>query len=74
MKPEAVALDGDRDAAVGELGKEVVGASHRRRPFFAHEHPGQGAVSANYRQLLKKMGKPDAEIDAAIEALTRSPE
>jgi predicted negative regulator of RcsB-dependent stress response len=38
-----------------------------------HEHPNQAAASNNYRQLLKKMGKSDAEIKTTIEALTQPP-
>jgi len=39
-----------------------------------HEHQRQKEFSEKYRELLKKMGKPDAEIDATIEALRRPPE
>ena len=39
-----------------------------------HEHRHQRTFSENYRRLLRAMGKSDAEIEATIEALVRSPE
>ncbi|HEX7181388.1 MAG TPA: tetratricopeptide repeat protein, partial [Thermoanaerobaculia bacterium] len=39
-----------------------------------HEHPHLQAAFRNYRHLLQDMGNSDAEIEAAIEALVRSPE
>jgi len=39
-----------------------------------HEHPHLQAAFGNYRRLLHQMGKSDAEIEAAIAALTRSQE
>jgi tetratricopeptide (TPR) repeat protein len=36
---------------------------------IGHEHPQFQVVSNNYRGLLHAMGKSDAEIEAAIEAL-----
>ncbi|HEX3530953.1 MAG TPA: tetratricopeptide repeat protein [Thermoanaerobaculia bacterium] len=36
-----------------------------------HEHPHLRAAFGNYRGLLRAMGKTDAEIEAAIEALRR---
>ena len=36
-----------------------------------HEHPHLRAAFGNYRGLLRAMGKADAEIEAAIEALRR---
>jgi tetratricopeptide (TPR) repeat protein len=38
-----------------------------------HEHPQQGAVSENYRQLLRAMGKPETEIESTMEALIHPP-
>jgi hypothetical protein len=38
-----------------------------------HEHPNRKAVSANYGNLLRAMGESPAEIDAAIQALVRTP-
>lgn len=37
-----------------------------------HEHPYEKVASGNYRQLLKQMGKTDAEIEATIEGLGSS--
>jgi tetratricopeptide (TPR) repeat protein len=39
-----------------------------------HDHPAQSTVASDYRQLLKEMGNSEAEIDATIAALARSPE
>jgi hypothetical protein len=36
-----------------------------------HEHPHLQMAVGNYRGLLRAMGKADAEIEAAIEALVR---
>jgi len=38
-----------------------------------HEHPHLQTGFGNFRRLLKEMGKSDAEIEATIEALVRSP-
>jgi len=39
-----------------------------------HEHPRLQAGLANYRELLRSMGKSPAEIEAAIRKLVRTPE
>jgi tetratricopeptide (TPR) repeat protein len=39
-----------------------------------HEHPHLQKAFGNYASLLRAMGKADAEIEATIEALVRSPE
>jgi len=38
-----------------------------------HEHPHQRMFSESYRRLLQEMGKSNAEIEATLEALVRSP-
>ncbi len=38
------------------------------------EHPRGRLFSANYRDLLQAMGKPEAEIEAAIATMVGSPE
>ncbi len=36
---------------------------------IGHEHPYQQAVSANYRALLREMGKSDSEIEEVVAGL-----
>ncbi len=37
-----------------------------------HEHPDHALIAGNYRKLLQKMGKSDAEIQATVERLEKS--